>query len=209
MQDDGTNNFKSAVLKSSPSIYDDGTNAAINQLIMNNLPKTAKISSPTSKSITKPKIGQSVSGSAIVSKPKNAGSTYTPPKVVTPTVTSSQFFYPIASPGVQTVKNGGIDFTVPSSTPVYPSATGVVIFAGTKDSFGNAVFIYNDNNYITIFYNLATINVSKGDYVGDFTKSIGTASGTFHFEIRQKTDTGITVMNASKMLVSRTLIPQN
>jgi len=218
LQDDGTNTFKSNTSVPRPSIYDDGTNSAINQLIMSNLPKnsatptkssTAKNNPKSTTTPTKSKSTKSVSGSATAVKTASTPpTTYVPPKVVVPTSSTVQFYYPIANPGNMAVKNGGIDFTVPTTTPVYPSASGVVIFAGNKDSFGNAVFVYNDNNYITIYYNLSSITVAKGDYVSDFSKPIGTASGTFHFEIRQKTDSGITVMDASKMLLSRTQIPK-
>lgn len=211
--DDGTNNFATTINVAKPAITDDGTNASINQVIMNNLPKKSLTSTPTTSNTTS--VAKTNSPTPSSSKgsskttPKAPVNTYVPPSVVTPQNNTLSFYYPIANPGNYTVSNGGLDFTVSGNTPVYISSPGVVIFAGKKESFGNAVFVYNDNNYITIYYQLTSINVKKGDYLSSFSTPIGSATSQFHFEIRQKTDTNITVINAEKILQPRSTLGKN
>ena len=100
-------------------------------------------------------------------------------------------------------KNTGIDFNVGNSEKIYASAKGIVIFAGEKNSLGKSVFIYHDKGYISIYYNLSSISVSKGSSVPSSDFVVGTASSSFHFEIRKQNSSGVEVLNPKNILQKR------
>lgn len=100
-------------------------------------------------------------------------------------------------------KNSGIDFYVSNNTAIKASAPGIVIFSGEKNSLGKSVFLYHNSGYITIYYNLNSLSVNKGDHVNSSDTVLGTASDYFHFEIRKQTNEGIAIVNPKNLLTKR------
>ncbi|HXJ00879.1 MAG TPA: peptidoglycan DD-metalloendopeptidase family protein [Micropepsaceae bacterium] len=86
----------------------------------------------------------------------------------------------------------GIDFAVPSGTPVMAAGSGTVIFAGPAGEYGNLVVINHGNNYATAYGHLSRFaeDIHKGAHVhqGDivaFSGMTGLATGPhLHYEIR-------------------------
>ena len=88
----------------------------------------------------------------------------------------------------------GIDFAVPSGTPVMAAGSGTVVFAGSGGEYGNLVVINHGNNYATAYAHLsrfasgvkAGARVHQGDVVA-FSGMTGLATGPhLHYEIRVK-----------------------
>ncbi len=100
-------------------------------------------------------------------------------------------------------KNSGIDFYVSNNTSIKASAPGIVIFSGEKNSLGKSVFLYHNSGYITIYYNLNSVTVNKGDHINSSDTVLGTASDYFHFEIRKQTNDGIAIVNPKNLLTKR------
>lgn len=140
----------------------------------------------------------------------NNTSTKSNPNKTSKDKNSPLFLYPIENISIKkefsnsgTDKNTGIDFNIGSSEKIYASAGGIVIFAGEKNSLGKSVFIYHDKGYISIYYNLTTISVTKGSSVSSSDTIIGTASSSFHFEIRKQSSSGVEVLNPKNILQKR------
>lgn len=116
------------------------------------------------------------------------------------------FFYPVDNFVVKndfSDRNSGIDFGINKNTSIKASAQGIVIFSGEKNSLGKSVFIYHNGGYITIYYNLDSTKVIKGDYIKTTDQIIGTASDSFHFEIRKQDKSGISVIDPKNILKKR------
>ena len=86
----------------------------------------------------------------------------------------------------------GIDFAVPSGTPVMAAGNGTVTFAGPAGEYGNLVVIKHSNSYSTAYGHLSRFasNIRKGAHVrqGDivaYSGMTGLATGPhLHYEIR-------------------------
>lgn len=84
----------------------------------------------------------------------------------------------------------GMDFRAPRGTAVYSAGTGVVLFAGRKGGYGNAIFIDHGDGVITRYGHLRTVHVATGAMVSGGIKigevgSTGRATGPhLHFEVR-------------------------
>jgi len=68
-----------------------------------------------------------------------------------------------------------IDISASTGTPVYASASGTVIIARTRNSFGNSISIEHSGNVYTMYNHLSSINVKEGDTVkkGDLIGKVG------------------------------------
>jgi murein DD-endopeptidase MepM/ murein hydrolase activator NlpD len=86
----------------------------------------------------------------------------------------------------------GIDFAVPTGTPVMAAGSGTVTFAGPGGEYGNLVVINHGNNYSTAYGHLSRFagdvhkgtRVHQGDVVA-FSGMTGLATGPhLHYEIR-------------------------
>lgn len=86
----------------------------------------------------------------------------------------------------------GVDFVVPTGTPVYASAGGVVEYAGPHPQFGNLVEIDHGNGVVTRYAHNSKVLVQVGQMVKRGEKislsgSTGRATGPHvHFEVRFK-----------------------
>lgn len=86
----------------------------------------------------------------------------------------------------------GVDFVVPTGTPVYASAGGVVEYAGPHPQFGNLVEIDHGNGVVTRYAHNSKVLVKVGQMVKRGEKislsgSTGRATGPhMHFEVRFK-----------------------
>ncbi|HEY5994431.1 MAG TPA: M23 family metallopeptidase [Gallionellaceae bacterium] len=86
----------------------------------------------------------------------------------------------------------GVDFVVPTGTPVFASAGGVVQYAGPHPQFGNLVEIDHGNGVITRYAHNSKVLVKVGQMVKRGEKislsgSTGRATGPhMHFEVRFK-----------------------
>ncbi len=86
----------------------------------------------------------------------------------------------------------GIDFAVPSGTPVMAAGDGTIAFAGSGGEYGNLVVIKHGNNYATAYGHLSRFapgmrtgaRVHQGDVVA-YSGMTGLATGPhLHYEIR-------------------------
>lgn len=59
----------------------------------------------------------------------------------------------------------GIDLAAPTGTPIYATGTGVVVYAGWKNGYGNFVEIDHGNGFTTRYGHASRILVSVGDQV--------------------------------------------
>ena len=137
-------------IKNSKKISFDGTDYY--KIYGEELPKTDKKSTNTT---TK------TSSTKTTTKTDTKSTTDTTYKI--PSVNDTKdFLFPIKNPVVKKAyKEGsysGIDFTVPKSSDVYAVAPGMVIFSGDKASLGNALFVYHNNGYVSIYTNLEKLN---------------------------------------------------
>ncbi len=86
----------------------------------------------------------------------------------------------------------GVDFVVPTGTPVYASAGGVVEYAGPHPQFGNLVEIDHGNGVVTRYAHNSKVLVKVGQMVKRGEKislsgATGRATGPhMHFEVRYK-----------------------
>lgn len=82
----------------------------------------------------------------------------------------------------------GIDL-VSSNKSILSADDGIVIFAGTKSGYGNAIIVDHQNGYQTLYGHLSKISVEKGQTVEKGSKigvmgNTGRSTGThLHFEI--------------------------
>jgi murein DD-endopeptidase MepM/ murein hydrolase activator NlpD len=86
----------------------------------------------------------------------------------------------------------GIDFAVPTGTPVMAAGDGTIAFAGSGGEYGNIVVIKHGNNYSTAYAHLSRFapgmrsgaRVHQGDVVA-YSGMTGLATGPhLHYEIR-------------------------
>ena len=89
-------------------------------------------------------------------------------------------------------RHEGIDFRAATSTRIYASKTGRVIFAGRKGGYGKTVGIEHENHFTTWYGHLSHIRVKVGQTVSQG-KVIGLSGNTgistgphLHFEIRYR-----------------------
>lgn len=129
-------------------------------------------------------------------------------KFTAPNISDTKdFLFPIKSPVVKkNYKEGaysGIDFTVGKSSDIFAVAPGMVIFSGEKASLGNALFIYHNNGYVSIYTGLEKLNFKKGDYINSTKDIVAKASSSFGFEFRKRTDEGTVPLDPNKFLKKR------
>lgn len=71
----------------------------------------------------------------------------------------------------------GVDIGAPAGTPVRSPAVGVVVFAGTKDGYGNCVEVKDRDGSIHTLGHLGSIKVAVGSAVGPLSQ-LGTVGST-------------------------------
>lgn len=88
--------------------------------------------------------------------------------------------------------HAGIDFAMPSGTPIHAAAAGTVVKAGDAgDGYGNSVFIDHGNGYLTHYAHQSRLIVSVGDKVKagqviGYEGSTGDSTGPhLHFEVHK------------------------
>jgi len=88
--------------------------------------------------------------------------------------------------------HAGIDYKIPTGTPVKASEAGKIIYASVKSNYGNCIIIEHTENLFTLYGHLSKINVSlgqevnKGDIIG-LSGNTGLSTGShLHFEFRNK-----------------------
>lgn len=110
---------------------------------------------------------------------------------------SRQFAWPVWSGSVTSgfgMRHGtmhdGVDIGAPVGTAVHAADTGVVVFAGKLNGYGNTVIIRHSDNYVTVYGHNSRILVSEGSPVarGQNIAEVGTSGRTtgpnLHFEVR-------------------------
>jgi murein DD-endopeptidase MepM/ murein hydrolase activator NlpD len=86
----------------------------------------------------------------------------------------------------------GVDYMVPSGTPIYASAGGVVVYADTHPQYGKMIEVDHGNQIITRYAHASRLLVKVGDVVRrghEIAKvgSTGRSTGNhLHFEVRYK-----------------------
>ncbi|HOO72582.1 MAG TPA: M23 family metallopeptidase [Spirochaetota bacterium] len=85
----------------------------------------------------------------------------------------------------------GIDIHGKMGTPIKASKSGMVMFSGWKDGYGNTVILQHHEGYSTVYAHLTDIHVKQGQWVHK-QQTIGTTGSTgrstgphLHFEIRR------------------------
>ncbi len=87
--------------------------------------------------------------------------------------------------------HGGIDIPAPNGSPIYAANSGVVIFAGYKGSYGNAVIIDHGGGVATLYAHSSKLYVNTGQEVtrGETVALIGSTGRStgnhLHFEVRE------------------------
>ncbi len=59
----------------------------------------------------------------------------------------------------------GIDLAAPYGTPIYATGTGVVVYSGWKNGYGNFIEIDHGNGYVTRYGHSSRLLVSVGDRI--------------------------------------------
>lgn len=83
----------------------------------------------------------------------------------------------------------GLDFAVPSGTPVYATADGKVITAERKGGFGNCIDLTHGYNYMSRYAHLSEIlvktgqNVKRGELIGRSGSTGKSAQPHLHYEV--------------------------
>ncbi len=101
-----------------------------------------------------------------------------------------QEFGKIVHPVYKTVTmSNGIDIIATPGGMVRSVAPGQVVYVGSMRGLGNFLMIDHAGGYLTIYANLAKVQVPKGKEV-EYGSAVGTLgkSGKFHFEVRKVTD---------------------
>ncbi len=86
--------------------------------------------------------------------------------------------------------HAGLDLLAPAGTPVAAAAAGRVVWAGPRDSFGNAVLLAHGRGVRTLYAHLSRVDVTLGQRVDrgqeiGLVGSSGRASGPhLHLEVR-------------------------
>lgn len=203
-RDDGTNRVSQLNKNSS---FDDGTNQY--ELSKKTSPKvsTKTKTKPVDKKIipkkeNKVKTDNKIAISKKIENPKE--------KLTTVNTTNKDFFYPVNQVNISKAyqesgsdKNSGLDFFLSSNTEIFSCSPGVVIFSGEKNGLGNTLFVYHNDGFISIYYNLSQLKVNKGDYIKNLDTIIAYADTSFHFELRQQTKTGIITLDPKIKLKKR------
>lgn len=91
----------------------------------------------------------------------------------------------------ETTHHNGIDLAAPIGTPIYASASGTVVYAGSASGFGNWIVIAHDNGLYTIYGHMRSehIYVSPGQHVksGQHIAGVGSEGMStgphLHFEV--------------------------
>jgi len=84
----------------------------------------------------------------------------------------------------------GLDVGAPEGTPIRVPAGGVVLSAGPKGGYGNAVEVDHGNGLVTLYGHAAEVLVSKGEFVqpGQEIATVGSSGRStgphLHFEVR-------------------------
>lgn len=84
----------------------------------------------------------------------------------------------------------GYDIACPSGTPVYPTQSGTVSYAGSYKGYGNLVAVDHGNGYVTMYGHLSRVLVPLGQPVTPETTialsgNTGRSTGAhLHYEIR-------------------------
>ncbi len=90
----------------------------------------------------------------------------------------------------------GVDFVVPTGTPVKAVAAGTVVSAGWGGAYGNQVVIRLNDGYYAQYGHLSQLSVSAGQTVTEgqqvgLSGATGNVTGPhLHFEIRTTPDYG-------------------
>ncbi len=85
----------------------------------------------------------------------------------------------------------GVDLAAPVGTPVRPTLSGRVVFAGAMSGYGSVVFVDHDPYTRSVYAHLSEILVEQGQQVGKGTilgrtGQSGNVTGPhLHFEIRR------------------------
>jgi murein DD-endopeptidase MepM/ murein hydrolase activator NlpD len=86
--------------------------------------------------------------------------------------------------------HNGCDIPMPIGTPVYPSRSGNVTFAGWKEGYGNTVEVRHSGGSLTRYGHLSKVLVSVGETVQKSKSMLGRVGSTgmstgphLHFEI--------------------------
>lgn len=85
----------------------------------------------------------------------------------------------------------GLDFRANVGDPIYSTADGIVVFAGTQNGYGNLVQIRHGYGYTTHYGHLSAIKVKSGEHIsaGDIIAlagSTGRSTGPhLHYEVRR------------------------
>jgi murein DD-endopeptidase MepM/ murein hydrolase activator NlpD len=103
---------------------------------------------------------------------------------------------------IQTQFHSGIDISTNEGTPIKASESGIVVFSGWKDGYGNLVMIRHKLGYFTVYAhnskNLCSVNdyVEQNDIIAH-SGSTGNVTGPhLHFEIRKY----LTPLNPIRMI---------
>jgi murein DD-endopeptidase MepM/ murein hydrolase activator NlpD len=90
----------------------------------------------------------------------------------------------------ETSSHPGLDVGAPEGTPIRAPVAGVVLSAGPRGGYGNAVEIDHGNGLVTLYGHAAELLVSKGDSVepGQEIATVGSSGRStgphLHFEVR-------------------------
>lgn len=126
----------------------------------------------------------------VVNTPRGYQETLQSPTKNVGTVTSG--YGPRVAPKAGASKyHKGVDIGAPAGTPVYASASGIVVFSGTQSGYGNHIEIRHDNNTVTSYSHLSSrlvkvgATVAQGEIIGKVGET-GTATAPhLHYEIRE------------------------
>ena len=86
--------------------------------------------------------------------------------------------------------HNGADIPMPVGTPVYPSRSGTVTFAGWKEGYGNLVEVRHKDGSLTRYGHLSKVTAAAGETVQKSKTMLGRVGSTgmstgphLHFEI--------------------------
>ncbi|MFI7341497.1 peptidoglycan DD-metalloendopeptidase family protein [Streptomyces sp. NPDC050085] len=88
----------------------------------------------------------------------------------------------------------GVDFAVPTGTPVKSVGPGTVVTAGNQGAYGNAVIMKMDDGRFTLYAHLNSLDVKTGQSVGGghrlgLSGATGNVTGPhLHFEARTRNE---------------------
>ncbi|PZV19595.1 MAG: metalloendopeptidase [Pseudanabaena sp.] len=96
----------------------------------------------------------------------------------------------------------GVDFAVPTGTPIFAAADGLVTYAGwTDDGYGNVVELRHENGALTLYAHTNKVYVAKGQSVskGQAIAEVGSTGRStgphLHFEIQPDGRTAVDPMD--------------